>query len=310
MGGGYSIIATPQWFLTGIWSFGRSGFERASRSWDPESLNVDLTGKVHIVTGANSGLGRYTAEELARRNATVHLLCRDAERGKLALDEIQAVTGNQFVHLHVVDLSKSSDVKRFAEEFVHSGSPLDVLVNNAGLMPPERQITEDGLELCFGTMLLQTYLLTTLLLPSMRLSSSSRVINISSGGMYPVRLNPDNLNSEHGRYDGTFAYAHTKRAQIVLTELMAEKLDGSGITINSMHPGWSDTPGLQKAMPSFHSSQSSMLRTTAQGADTIIWMAIAQDPLLQSSGLFFFDRCPVRTHMSFSWTQEDRKSVV
>lgn len=130
---------------------------------------------------SNYSLGRYTAEELARRNATVHLLCRDAERGKLALDEIQAVTGNQFVHLHVVDLSKSSDVKRFAEEFVHSGSPLDVLVNNAGLMPPERQITEDGLELCFGTMLLQTYLLTTLLLPSMRLSSSSRVINISSG---------------------------------------------------------------------------------------------------------------------------------
>jgi NAD(P)-dependent dehydrogenase (short-subunit alcohol dehydrogenase family) len=281
---------------TVVLSYTRLGYSLRQASWRDADLEVDMTNQVCLVTGASSGLGRVTAEALARLGATVHMLVRSEGKGHWVREGIVHRTGNERVHLEFADLSDLTSVRAFAERFLARQSRLDVLINNAGALLTERGTSADGNELSLATNVLGPFLLTNLLIPILKTSGPSRIINVSSGGMYTQKLDADDLQFERKPYNGVTAYAQAKRAQVILTELWAEKLAGSGVTVNAMHPGWADTPGVQASLPTFRRWTKNSLRTPEQGADTIIWLAVAES-VTDISGRFWFDRRARDTHL-------------
>ena len=186
-------------------------------------------------------------------------------------------------------------MRRFAESFLARHHRLDVLVNNAGVLARSRQHTPDGVELTFATNVLGPFLLTGLLLPALCEAPSARVITVSSGGMYTARLEADDLQLEQRPFDGAGVYAHTKRAQVVLSRLWSEHHAGDGIAFHAMHPGWVETAGLQRSLPRFERVMRPLLRDARQGADTIVWLASAPS-LTPVSGGFWHDRAPRPEH--------------
>jgi NAD(P)-dependent dehydrogenase (short-subunit alcohol dehydrogenase family) len=261
-----------------------------------------MDGRVALVTGATSGLGLATATGLARLGASVRMLARSADRGESARAEVVGRTGNDDVEVVLCDLSDLGDIRRFAAEFLVREPRLDVLVNNAGVLPAERTVTVDGLELTFATNVAGPFLMTKLLLPLLRSSAPSRIVTVTSGGMYTQRLHVDDLQMERGAFDGTTAYARSKRAEVVLTELWAQRLEGTGVVVHAMHPGWADTPGVRTSVPTFHRLSRPLLRTPEQGADTIVWLSAAAEPA-RSTGGFWHDRRQRPTHR-VPWTRE------
>ena len=280
---------------TVLLSYTRIGYALRQGMWRATDIDVDMTGKTCIVTGANSGLGFVTALQLAALGASVTMVARDAVRGQSARAEVIARTENPNVYLDVVDLSSLDAVHHFATRFLDREERLDVLINNAGVLLPQRKLSVDGIELSFATNVLGPFLLTSLLIPLLEQSTPARVIFVSSGGMYTQKLDVDDLQSEWKEFNGTVAYAQHKRAQVILTELWAERLTGTGVTVNAMHPGWVDTPGVRRSLPTFWKVMRPFLRTPAQGADTIIWLAVAPG-LASESGKFWFDRRQRETH--------------
>ena len=285
------------------------GYRLRRRAWSDTELER-MDGRVVLVTGATSGLGLATATGLARLGASVRLLARDAGRGEQARARVVERSGSTDVELLLCDLGDLGDIRRFAAAFAAREQRLDVLVNNAGVLPPRRTVTADGLELAFATNVAAPFLLTRLLLGLLRSGAPSRIVNVSSGGMYTQRLHVEDLQMEHGEYDGTVAYARTKRAEVVLTELWAQRLEGSGVVVHSMHPGWADTPGVRSSLPTFYKLTRPLLRTPEQGADPIVWLAAAAEPA-RSSGGFWHDRRRRPTHR-VPWTREsaaDREAL-
>jgi len=278
---------------TVLLSFDRTGFLIHQLQFDPADTELDMGGKTCLVTGANSGLGYATALRLAELGAAVWLLCRSAERGQTALREIRRASGNQRVHLELVDMSSQISIRAFAERF--TAAHVDVLVNNAGVLPDQRNETADGLELTWATNVVGPFLLTHLLLPKLRAAPQARVINVSSGGMYTQPLTLEDLDWRKRPFDGVTAYAVTKRAEVILTEMWAQRLAGTPVTVNSMHPGWADTPSVRASLPRFYRVMQKVLRSEEQGADTIIWLAVCPR-LAAESGKFWFDRKARSTH--------------
>jgi dehydrogenase/reductase SDR family member 12 len=277
------------------------GYRIRSRGWSASELG-SLSGRVVMVTGATSGVGLAAAEGFARLGATLWLVVRSEARGQQARSVILERSGNQAVQIGLCDLSDLDSVRRFAERFAAQADRLDVLVNNAGVLPERRTISPNGIELTFATNVLGPFLLTNLLLPLLKRSAAARIINVSSGGMYTQRIRVDDLLSERGEFDGPAAYARAKRAQVILTEMGATRLDGHGVVVHAMHPGWADTPGVETSLPRFYRLTRPWLRTAAQGADTIVWLGAADEPG-SSTGLFWHDRRPRPTHL-LPWTRE------
>ncbi len=280
------------------------GYRLRGLSWS-SAIAGSLAGKVALVTGASSGLGEATCEGLARAGARVHMLVRDLERGEAARERIASrLDSDARLEVQLCDLADLEAVRRFARRFSAVEPRLDVLVNNAGLLPAERQRTDDGVELAFATNVLGPFLLTGLLVGALRLGDRARVINVSSGGMYTARLDVDDPQLDGREFDGPSFYAHTKRAEVVLTEVWAERLAELGISCHSMHPGWADTPGLSSSLPRFHRLMRPLLRDPHEGADTIVWLATADlDEIDQRSGGFWHDRRPRAKHR-LPWTRE------
>jgi len=277
------------------------GYRIRARAWGASEL-PRMEGKVALVTGANSGLGLAAAEGFASLGATVWLLARSHERGQTARAGIAERTGNDNVHVGVCDLSALRSVRRFAARFADRLSRLDVLVNNAGVLTPQRALSLDGIELTLATNVIGPFLLTNLLIGTLEKSVPARVINVSSGGMYTQKLRIGDLQSERGRFDGPTVYARTKRAQVILTELWAKRLAGTGVVVHAMHPGWANTPGVRSSLPRFYTATRLLLRTPAQGADTIVWLGAAAEPG-HSTGRFWHDRRQRPTHL-LPWTRE------
>lgn len=276
-----------------FFSFDRSGFRRHARRFQKEDLDVDLTGRICLVTGANSGIGRATASALATRGAEVWLLCRSRERGHKAERELREETGNPNVHFAILDISDLKSVRAFCESFPRE--KMDVLVHNAGVLPDERMESAEGFELTFATHVVGPFLMTHLLEPRLR-AGGARIIFVASGGMYAEKLTLEDLDWRERDYDGVVAYARTKRMQVVLTELLARRLKGTGVSVNVMHPGWAETPAVRSSLPNFFRFMRNRLRTPAEGADTVVWLAIA-DRCAKASGKLWFDRAQVRTHL-------------
>uniref|UniRef100_A0A7N0ZSZ5 Dehydrogenase/reductase SDR family member 12 n=2 Tax=Kalanchoe fedtschenkoi TaxID=63787 RepID=A0A7N0ZSZ5_KALFE len=287
--------------LYGYLNFTKSGFVDHSKKFAPEDMQVRIDGKNCLVTGANSGIGFATAKGLAERGGNVYLICRNRERGETAASEIRSITGNQNVYLEVCDISSVSEVKSFASRFSSKDTPVHVLVNNAGILEQQRITTSEGFELNFAVNVLGTFSMTELMLPLLeKAAPDARVITVSSGGMYTSPLTRD-LQYSGPKFNGVEQYARNKRLQVALTEKWANLYDSKGIGFYSMHPGWADTPGVAKSLPGFSKSLSGNLRTSDEGADTVIWLAIQPKEKLKS-GSFYFDRAEAPKHLKFAAT--------
>src|SRR5919202_39591 len=192
-----------------------------------------------LITGATDGLGRAVAGELAAAGATVLLHGRDAERGREAIEEIRARSGNEKLGWYEADFSSLDEVRSMAEQVIGEQQRLDVLVNNAGIgttLPGsgERMESKDGYELRFAVNYLAGFLLTRLLKPLLLSSAPARIVNVSSAGQMPIDFSDVML--ERGGYSGTRAYCQSKLAQVIVTFDLAEELRGTGVTANCLHP--------------------------------------------------------------------------
>lgn len=275
--------------------FAKIGYRIRKRSWQP--MAEALTGRTVVVTGATSGLGRAAALELVRLDADVILVGRNPGKTARVRDEIAAEAGRETVRFELADLSLMAEIRGLAQRLLADEPAIHVLVNNAGTLFNERLATVEGIEKTLATNLLGHFLLTNLLIPRLVESAPARIINVASGGMYGQRISIGNLQNGRGEYKGAAAYARTKRGQVILTEMWAEQLKDTGVTVNSMHPGWADTPGVAHSLPTFHKITKPFLRTPPEGADTIVWLA-ASDEIQGSSGRFWHDRQPRPTHRS------------
>lgn len=268
--------------------FTRLGYKWRRKHFHPMSSSVQ--GKHVLITGASAGLGYATALELARRGAQLTLVMRDPQKAEHTLAKLERATGNVSIRYELADLSLLSDVDDLIARLTKKRQPIDVLVNNAGALFNPRRVTSEGREQSYALLLLSPWRLTEGLKPLLLKSESPRVINVVSGGMYSQRLKVDQLlNDESGNYSGSVAYAREKRALMVLTEEWARDWAEEGITVNAMHPGWADTPGVQSSLPEFHKVTRHLLRTPEEGADTIVWLSVAKEAGLVS-GKLFLDR--------------------
>lgn len=277
--------------VTVVPGFSRIGYSARRRWWPADPPAGALTGRVVAVTGANSGLGRATAVGAARLGARVRMLCRSVDRGEAARAEILAAVPGADVTVDRCDLSDLGSVRETAAALAGQLPALHALVHNAGVLPPAREETADGHELTFATHVLGPHLLTAALRPLLAADGDARVVWVSSGGMYTQRLRLDDPEFRLGEYNGTTAYARTKRMQVVLAQRWARELAGERVAVHSMHPGWADTPGVQDSLPGFSRLTAPILRTAEQGADTVVWL-LAAPPSEAPGGLFWHDRRP------------------
>ncbi|WAJ46768.1 SDR family NAD(P)-dependent oxidoreductase [Mycobacterium sp. Aquia_216] len=277
-----------------VGGYSRIGYElrRWGRPDDPHPHA--LKGRTALVTGANRGIGKAIATGLAQLGATVLLTVRDEASGEQARKEIVDANPEADVQVEVCDISDLSAVRAFAADLSARVWELDVLIHNAGVLPPERTETADRHEVTLATHVLGPVLLTERLLPVLRGAEEPRVILMSSGGMYTQSLPADDPEYVDEPYRGVSAYARTKRMQVALTPILARHWADDNIRVYSMHPGWADTPGVAASLPGFRSLTGPLLRTPEQGADTAIWLA-ATEPAPPTGG-FWHDRRPRPEH--------------
>ena len=281
--------------LPGIWRFTRLGYRESRRRWNP--VSAYLGDRHAVVTGATSGVGLAAARELASLGARLTLVVRNRRKGNAVVRELQSETGNKDIALEIADMGVMKDVHTLADRLLAAGEPVDILVNNAGALFNPRQQTPEGLEKSFALLLMGPYILTERLQPLLAKSGDARVVNVSSGGMYSQKIHVDDLQSSRGSYSGSVAYARAKRGLMILTEEWAERWRKDGITVNAMHPGWADTPGVETALPAFYRATRHLLRSPEEGADTIVWLAAASEAA-DVSGKFWLDREQHPSHIS------------
>ena len=262
-----------------------------------QPIEVNLAGKTAVVTGANTGIGKEIARDLARLNARVILACRSEDRGRAALDEIVADTGNHQTELRLVDVSSRASVLAFTADLRAREPELHVLVNNAGVWLEEERTSVDGIELTWATNVLGPHLMTRELLPLLvktgRVGAASRVVNVASGLARSLDLSDVQLRRRG--YDGMTAYAQSKQADRLLTWALARRLAdaGSPVTANAMHPGWvaTEIASRERCVKSVLTCTASRFfaRSPAHGADTASWLAASAD-VEGVTGRFYVDR--------------------
>ncbi len=197
---------------------------------------VDMKGKTCLITGANSGIGRATALGLAKMGATMVIACRNREKGETALSEITSESGNQNVKLMVADMSSQESIRKLAGDFKTKHKDLHLLINNAGVFLTKRIVTTDGLESTLAVNHLGPFLLTSLLLDLLKASAPSRIVNVTSDAHRGTTIDFEDLQGEKN-FSGWDAYSQSKLAVILFTHELAKRLEGTGVTVNSVHPG-------------------------------------------------------------------------
>lgn len=242
-----------------------------------------------MVTGANAGIGKETAMELARRQATVVLVARNREKGESARTEIITASGNKDVHLLLADLSSQEDIHKLADEFKSSFDRLNVLVNNAGVFLWDRQESVDGLEMTFATNHIGYYLTTLLLWESLLAGAPARVVNVSSDAHLSAKLNFEDLQNKRN-YSGFRVYAQSKLANILFTYELNRRRSGADITVNALHPGFiaSNFGRNNGGIVGFFMRNITPLfaRSASEGAQTSVYLSTSND-VAGRSGLYF-----------------------
>jgi dehydrogenase/reductase SDR family member 12 len=293
-------------FFPIVYDFSKIGYNFSKKNH--KVITTDLSNKTALVTGGSSGIGFETALKLAKRKSTVILVGQNKSKLIKAKEKIISETGNSNISIEQADLSLMSEIKSLAKRISDKITSLDILVNNAGAMFNKREITSEGYEKSFALLLLSPCLLTSLLVPKLKESKDgSRIINVSSGGMYAQKLDLDDIQSEQ-KYSGEIAYAKAKRGLVILSEYWAAHFKKDRISSYCMHPGWADTEAVQQSLPGFYSLTKSILRTPKEGADTVYWLA-ASSELNKSTGGFYLDRKIQPVHVFFTETspEEEKK---
>ena len=244
-----------------------------------EKSKETMNSKICLVTGGTNGIGKATAQALARLGATVVIVGRNAPKTAELVEEIRAASGNKNVDSLLADLSSQRDVRRLADEFKSKYAHLHVLLNNAGGFFMRRQLSVDGIEMTFALNHLAAFLLTDLLLDTIKASAPARIINVSSGAHISGRIEFDNLQGE--RDYGPRAYDNSKLANLLFTVELAHRLEGSGVTVNALHPGFVAT-GFAKNNGKIIAALIGLLaplvaRSPEKGAETSIYLASSPD---------------------------------
>ncbi|KAM3872919.1 retinol dehydrogenase 13 [Diretmus argenteus] len=254
-----------------------------------------LDGKTVLITGANTGIGKETSRDLARRGARVVMACRDLSRAERAAEEIRQSTGNGNVVIRHLDLASLFSVRHFAKDFLASEERLDILINNAGVMMCPKWLTEDGFETQLAVNHLGHFLLTNLLLPKLKSSTPSRIINVSSIAHQGGKMDFDDLFFSRRPYSSLASYQQSKLANILFSRELAHRMRGTGVTAYSLHPGvirtelgrhvesWFPLLGALLAAPSLL-----LMKTPTQGCQTSVYCAVTPG-LEERSGGYFSD---------------------
>lgn len=274
-----------------VGSFTKAGYLARAELFDWDSEPVDLSGQTALITGGSSGIGRSVAEGLMALGSKVIVTSRSTDRAEAAAAELESASNKGSAIGLALDTGSFESVLTLVDQIKADTSSLDMVLNNAGALSDTYETDDRGVELTLSTHLIGPYLLTSRLRDY--LSPGGRVIWMSSGGMYTQGLDIDNIELDRGNYKGAVAYAKAKRAQVEMVTYLGPRW-APEVVMHAMHPGWVDTPGVDSALPGFGKIMGPTLRTAAQGADTMVWLA-ATGGRGAAPGQFWLDRRPRRT---------------
>ncbi len=260
--------------------------------------HANMNGKICVVTGANSGIGKETALGLAQMDAHVVMVCRNAEKGKAALEDVRRESGNSQVDLLIADMSSQASVRALAKQIIAKYPRLDVLINNAGGAARERKLSADGIEMTLAANHLGPALLTLLVLDLLRASAPSRIINVSSEAQRRARPDMNDLQFERRKFNTFAAYGQSKLLMNAFTFELARRLEGTGVTANCLHPGvvatniWgADPPFIFKMIIAVVKP---FMLSSKQGAEASLYLATSPD-VAQTSGQYFVKSKPAQS---------------
>ena len=254
-----------------------------------------MRGKVVVITGSNSGIGRVTATEIAKMGAQVVMVCRNKDRSEAVRDDINALTGLNNCDLFLCDVSSQASVAEFGKAFRAKYDKVDVLVNNAGLMMGAREVNEAGIEMMMATNHLGYFLVTHELLPLLKKSISARIVNVASIAHRFTNFKSDDLNAENRRYVSMQQYGLSKLCNILFTNFLAKELTNTNITVNSLHPGniQSNFGKTGNGIMSFLIRNFGfVLISPEKGAQTSIFLATSPE-VNGKTGLYWYRKNPV-----------------
>jgi len=275
-----------------VGSFTRLGYVARSRLHDwsmpPEGA---LAGQTVLVTGPTSGLGREATDQLAALGARVILVGRSPDKLAAVAADLTDRHGDGRFPTVEADLGSLASIRAAVELILETEERLDAIVDNAGAIFPERRDGPDGIEASLALLVVGPFALTAGLLPLLERTPGARVIAVTSGGMYTQPLDLDDLQLDDTEYSGTSAYARSKRAQVALIREWTRRIGQRGVQFNAMHPGWADTPGLSEMLPAFHRLMGPVLRSPAEGVDTLVWL-VADPSAGSPGGRLYLDRRP------------------
>jgi NAD(P)-dependent dehydrogenase (short-subunit alcohol dehydrogenase family) len=262
-----------------------------------QQQNGEMSGRICLVTGATAGIGLVTARELAARGATVAIVGRNEAKTRSAAEAIRQRTGNNEVDYLLADLSSQAAVRGIADAFQRRYGALHVLVNNAGAVFMRRQKTADGMEMTLALNHLAPFLLTNLLLDTLRASVPARVVTVGSVAHSGAHIPFDDLQQTKGRYSPFGVYGQTKLANIMFTYALARRLEGSGVTANTLHPGFVGSNFARNNGPVMNVAMT-IARPFAispeRGAETSIYLASSPE-VARVSGQYFYQCKPKRS---------------
>jgi len=268
-------------------------------------VTIDMSGKICLVTGANSGIGKETALGLARYGATVILVCRNPHKGEAARQEIQEKSGNSHVDLFIADLSSQQSIRQLTHDFQQKYTQLHVLVNNAGGVFNRGKVSPDGIEMTLAVNHLASFLLTNLLQDTIKASTPARIVNVSSEANGMGFIDLDDLQGKR-EYRIFRAYAQSKLANVLFTYALARRLEGTGVTVNCLHPGRVSTNIWTSTLPNWLHFLGIITRPftipAEQGALTSIYLA--SSPEVEGITSKYFDKCQAVSSAKVSYDQD------
>jgi dehydrogenase/reductase SDR family protein 12 len=279
-----------------VGSYTRLGIEVRRRlpTWPADG---EVAGRTIVLTAATSGIGRAAAVALASDGARLRFLARDAGRGRAAREAIVEASGNHDVEVVIADVADPASLRAAAADLEDRDGQVDVLVHLAGGLAREHVRGVGGVEVTTATHLIGPFVLTGALLPALRASGDARVLTVASAGMLTARGDLDRLDPPAAGYRGAATYAEVKRAAAILADAWTARFGDDGVAFPVLHPGWVDTPGLASGLPAFHRLLRPALRTPAQGADTLCWLAGRPAPTDPEGWAgFWHDRAPRPLH--------------